>query len=227
VQPRTASQNSGQLLRLAEWQQQKYSGHRRTLLDAIAGLRTGADAKAQTPSTTPRSTAPVAAASTPETAETPTGRCAGLSRRGPVARAVTHRLARDEDGGSRRTSPSCRTCASLRYSDVGSKGTSIDVGAWLRDLGRGEYDATFRENAISEKVLPNLTAEDLKDMGIGTVGHRRMLLDAIAGLRTGADAKAQTPSTTPLSTVPVAVASTPASARYADVLRSGGFDQRA
>ena len=61
-----------------------------------------------------------------------------------------------------------------------SKGATIDVGAWLRGLGLGQYEATFRENAIDEKVLPNLTAEDLKDMGIGIVGHRRMLLDAIA-----------------------------------------------
>jgi SAM domain (Sterile alpha motif) len=95
------------------------------------------------------------------------------------------------------------------------------------DLGLGEHDATFRENAISEKVLPNLTAEDLKDMGIGTVGHRRMLLDAIAGLRTGPDTKAQTPSTTPLSTAPVAAASMPETAggASANVLRSSGFDR--
>jgi SAM domain (Sterile alpha motif) len=39
-----------------------------------------------------------------------------------------------------------------------SKGATIDVGAWLRDLGLGQYEATFRENAINEKVLPNLTA---------------------------------------------------------------------
>jgi hypothetical protein len=65
-----------------------------------------------------------------------------------------------------------------------SKGATIDVGAWLQDLGLGQYDAIFRENAINEKVLPNLTAEDLKDMGIGIVGHRRLLLDAIAVLRT-------------------------------------------
>ena len=52
-----------------------------------------------------------------------------------------------------------------------SKGATIDVGAWLQDLGLGQYDAIFRENAINEKVLPNLTAEDLKDMGIGIVGH--------------------------------------------------------
>ena len=38
-----------------------------------------------------------------------------------------------------------------------SKGATIDIGAWLRGLGLGEYEATFRENAINEKVLPNLT----------------------------------------------------------------------
>ena len=64
-----------------------------------------------------------------------------------------------------------------------SGGTTLDVGAWLRDLGLGEYEATFRENAINEKILPNLTAEDLKDMGVNIVGHRRILLDAIALLR--------------------------------------------
>jgi class 3 adenylate cyclase len=49
-------------------------------------------------------------------------------------------------------------------------------------------------------------------MGIGIVGHRRMLLDAIAVLRTGADAKAPPPSSTPLPTAPIAAASTPEAA---------------
>jgi class 3 adenylate cyclase len=74
-----------------------------------------------------------------------------------------------------------------------SGGTTLDVGAWLRDLGLGEYEATFRENAINAKVLPNLTAEDLKDMGVGIVGHRRMLLDAIALLRADEGANAPSP----------------------------------
>ena len=74
----------------------------------------------------------------------------------------------------------------------------MDVGGWLRRLGLEQYEATFRENAISEKVLPNLTAEDLKDMGVGKVGHRRMLLDAIAALRAPASAP------TPLSDAPLA-----------------------
>jgi class 3 adenylate cyclase len=93
-----------------------------------------------------------------------------------------------------------------------SKGATIDVGVWLRGLGLGEYDAIFRQNAINEQVLPNLTAEDLKDMGIGIVGHRRMLLDAIAVLRIGADAKAPPPSSTPLRTAPIAAASRPEAA---------------
>jgi cytochrome c peroxidase len=60
----------------------------------------------------------------------------------------------------------------------------MDIGGWLRSLGLERYEAAFRENAINEKVLPSLTAEDLKDMGVTIVGHRRMLLDAIAALRT-------------------------------------------
>jgi hypothetical protein len=58
----------------------------------------------------------------------------------------------------------------------GERGAVMDVGGWLRKLGLEQYEAAFRENAISEKILPNLTAEDLKDLGVGLVGHRRMLL---------------------------------------------------
>jgi class 3 adenylate cyclase len=74
----------------------------------------------------------------------------------------------------------------------------MDLGGWLRGLGLEQYEAAFRENAISEKILPNLTADDLKDLGVGMVGHRRMLLDAIAALRAEASAP------TPLSDAPPA-----------------------
>src|SRR6202521_4472920 len=67
----------------------------------------------------------------------------------------------------------------------------MDVGDWLRKLGLEEYEAAFRENKIDDTVLPGLTAEDLKDLGVGFVGHRRKLLDAIAALR--AEASAPTP----------------------------------
>ena len=58
----------------------------------------------------------------------------------------------------------------------------MDVGDWLRRLGLGQYEAAFRENAIDGKVLPKLTAEDMKDLGVAIVGHRRMMLSAIEAL---------------------------------------------
>jgi hypothetical protein len=51
----------------------------------------------------------------------------------------------------------------------------MDVGEWLRNFGLGEYQAAFRDNAIDEQVLRDLTAEDLKEIG-ATVGDRRKLL---------------------------------------------------
>jgi class 3 adenylate cyclase/predicted ATPase len=59
----------------------------------------------------------------------------------------------------------------------------MDVGGWLRELGLERYEVAFRENRIDDTVLPRLTAEDLKELGVGFVGDRRKLLDAIAALR--------------------------------------------
>ena len=62
----------------------------------------------------------------------------------------------------------------------------MDVGAWLRDLGLGQYEQAFRENDIDGDVLADLTADDLSGLGIVSIGHRRKLLAAIAALRAGA-----------------------------------------
>ncbi|WP_061173129.1 adenylate/guanylate cyclase domain-containing protein [Caballeronia pedi] len=59
----------------------------------------------------------------------------------------------------------------------------MDVAAWLRSLGMERYEPAFRENAIDAAVLRRLTADDLKELGIASVGHRRKLLDALAELR--------------------------------------------
>jgi class 3 adenylate cyclase/predicted ATPase len=75
----------------------------------------------------------------------------------------------------------------------------MDVGGWLRRLGLEQYEASFRENKIDDTVLPRLTAEDLKDLGVEFVGDRRKLLDAIAALP---EASAPTP---PLSDAPLAI----------------------
>jgi class 3 adenylate cyclase/predicted ATPase len=73
----------------------------------------------------------------------------------------------------------------------------MDLGGWLRSLGLEQYEAAFRDNAIDDTVLPNLTAEDLKDLGVVLVGHRRKLLDAIASLRTDLRSNAVPPGVLP------------------------------
>ena len=56
-----------------------------------------------------------------------------------------------------------------------------DVPKWLEDLGLGEYAEAFAENKIDPDVLPSLTSDDLKEIGVTVVGDRRKLLNAIAG----------------------------------------------
>ena len=61
-------------------------------------------------------------------------------------------------------------------------GGRMDIGTWLRNLGLGQYETAFRDNGIDEAVLPHLTVDDLKEIGVATVGDRRKLLAAIAAL---------------------------------------------
>ena len=58
----------------------------------------------------------------------------------------------------------------------------MDVADWLRALGLERYEATFRENDVSAEDLCQLTADDLKELGVAGVGHRRRLLVAVAKL---------------------------------------------
>ena len=58
----------------------------------------------------------------------------------------------------------------------------MDVGGWLRGLGLGQYEEQFRDNKIDADMLPRLTVDDLKDIGVSVVGDRRRLLDAIAAI---------------------------------------------
>ena len=61
----------------------------------------------------------------------------------------------------------------------------MDIADWLRGLGLEQYGDAFRENAIDAEVLRELTADDLRELGITPIGHRRKLLAAIAALRSG------------------------------------------
>jgi hypothetical protein len=58
----------------------------------------------------------------------------------------------------------------------------MDVAAWLQGLGLERYAPAFRDNDIDAEVLMRLTAEDLRELGVASIGHRRRLLDAIAAL---------------------------------------------
>src|ERR1700677_2882090 len=68
----------------------------------------------------------------------------------------------------------------------------MDIGGWLRSLGLEQYEGAFRDNEIDNAVLPSLTVDDLKDLGVTLVGHRRKILTAIAELHAG-------PTTNPLT----------------------------
>ena len=61
----------------------------------------------------------------------------------------------------------------------------MDIATWLHGLGMQQYEPAFRDNSIDAAVLPELTAQDLKDLGVSRVGDRRKLLAAIAVLRSG------------------------------------------
>ncbi|HYM03125.1 MAG TPA: adenylate/guanylate cyclase domain-containing protein [Stellaceae bacterium] len=72
--------------------------------------------------------------------------------------------------------------------------------AWLRGLGLEQYAQAFAEHDIGADLLGDLTAEDLKELGVRSLGHRKRLLAAIAALSAPRPAQ---PSSTPLPTPPM------------------------
>ena len=85
----------------------------------------------------------------------------------------------------------------------------MNVAEWLRGLGLEQYAPAFRDNHVDGEVLRRLTAEDLRELGVASIGHRRRLLDAIAAL-----VAADTP---PIST-PAPIAVTEAERRQLTVM---------
>jgi class 3 adenylate cyclase len=77
----------------------------------------------------------------------------------------------------------------------------MDVGGWLRGLGLGQYEAIFRDNKIDADLLPRLTGDDLKDIGVFALGHRLRLIEAIAALA-GAKPLLDVPASPPKSASP-------------------------
>lgn len=59
------------------------------------------------------------------------------------------------------------------------------VKVWLNQLGLGQYASLFEVHEVDDEVLPMLTLEDLKDMGITAVGPRRKMYCSIQNLNKG------------------------------------------
>ena len=58
----------------------------------------------------------------------------------------------------------------------------MNIAVWLKSLGLEQYVPVFDDNAIDAEILPRLTAEDLKEIGVGALGHRKRIHEAIAAM---------------------------------------------
>jgi class 3 adenylate cyclase len=59
----------------------------------------------------------------------------------------------------------------------------VDLAGWLSGLGLERYVEVFEANDIDAAVLRTLNADDLRVLGVTSLGHRKKLLEAIASLR--------------------------------------------
>jgi class 3 adenylate cyclase/tetratricopeptide (TPR) repeat protein len=73
----------------------------------------------------------------------------------------------------------------------------VNIEAWLTGLGLDQYAEAFAENEIDGGTLPALTGDDLKEIGVGPLGHRKKLLAAIAELTAAGPTTGEEPSTAP------------------------------
>ena len=73
----------------------------------------------------------------------------------------------------------------------------MDIEAWLQGLGLERYASAFRDNEIDWEVLPKLTSEDLREIGVAAVGHRRKLMGAIDALGASAPTAAVSGASAP------------------------------
>jgi class 3 adenylate cyclase len=87
----------------------------------------------------------------------------------------------------------------------------VDVGGWLRGIGLGQYEQAFRDNDIDARLLTTLAADDLRELGVASLGHRKLLLVAIAKLAGPTDPQ-------PIPTLPGASAAPQAERRQLTVL---------
>lgn len=73
---------------------------------------------------------------------------------------------------------------------------STEIQAWLADIGLSQYAQAFAENDIDASVLPSLTEDDLRELGL-SMGHRKKLMAAIAALGGSAPSSSPPPDPVP------------------------------
>ena len=64
----------------------------------------------------------------------------------------------------------------------------LDIDSWLSGIGLAQYTELFRANDIDGELLGRLTSDDLKEIGVASLGHRKQLMEAIAALGAVAEA---------------------------------------
>ena len=71
---------------------------------------------------------------------------------------------------------------------------AVDIAAWLIGLGLERYVEAFDANDVDAAVLRTLSADDLRELGVTSLGHRKKLLEAIADFQEPAAAPTATPA---------------------------------
>jgi hypothetical protein len=111
------------------------------------------------------------------------------------------------------------------------------IANWLEELGMSEYAQRFADNDIDLTILRDLTDQDLKELGVASLGHRRKLLRAIAALEDApcsdtlgtcgfvSNVGAELGRRSAVSNLSARRGHRRTSLSHGDVLRSGGLDQ--
>ena len=86
------------------------------------------------------------------------------------------------------------------------------IRVWLSELGLSQYAEAFESNDVARDLLQALTDQDLRELGVQSLGHRKKLLKAIADLNV-AETPTRVPAAEAIRATPVMP--TPASAQFA------------
>jgi hypothetical protein len=62
--------------------------------------------------------------------------------------------------------------AAPKLGEITGRPAMRQVPDWLQNLGLGQYAQRFVENDINVSILPDLTDQDLKELGVASLGHR-------------------------------------------------------